>query len=128
MTALTEHDYEACVLSEWRGDPERCRWCDMWLRGRTLFCSLECKRQAVENHAWTTAKARVRTRDRVCVGCGARRRLEVHHVRPCVGHRSFGCQHHLSNLELRCDQCHRDEHRRELGLTVGYDEYLGGRR
>lgn len=120
MSALTEHDFLACTLSEWGGDPTRCRWCDLPLWGHKTFCCLECKRQAVENHAWATAKLRVRLRDRGCVGCGATRRLEVHHREPCAGHRAFGCQHHLDNLELRCDQCHDETHR--TTLTAAADE------
>lgn len=107
---LATHDYLACALSEWRGDDSRCRWCDSPLYGRKSFCTLECKRQAVENHAWATAKSRVRLRDRRCVRCGSRNRLEVHHREPCRGHRAFSCNHHLENLTLLCDLCHHEQH------------------
>lgn len=76
-----------------------------------MFCSRECLSQAVENHAWKTARQRVRIRDRHrCTHCGARRRLEVHHLTPCAGHRTFSCAHHLPNLTLLCDLCHGEEH------------------
>jgi hypothetical protein len=111
VTALTDHDYLGCAVSDWRGDEARCRWCDGWLRrGNTLFCCADCKASAIENHALPTARRRIRLR-RACEQCGARKRLQVHHSTPCNGIRTFSCAHHLSNLVLLCDQCHAEQHR-----------------
>lgn len=111
MSALTDHAWHQCTLSTWRGDEARCRWCDRWLRGsRTRFCSLDCKSEAIANHAWATAKTRARQRDRACTRCGTTRRLHVHHRVPCDGVRTFSCHHHLTNLETLCSACHAEAH------------------
>lgn len=111
MTALTDHAWQDCALSQWRGDSARCRWCDQVLRGtRILFCQSECKAQAVENHAWATAKKTAKERDHGCVRCRARKRLHVHHTTPCAGTRTFSCLHHLGGLETLCETCHEGEH------------------
>jgi 5-methylcytosine-specific restriction endonuclease McrA len=52
--------------------------------------------------AWGELRAQVRARDCVCVRCGSTDRLEVHHRIPLAR----GGTNEISNLELRCRQCH----------------------
>jgi 5-methylcytosine-specific restriction enzyme A len=48
-----------------------------------------------------------------CRSCGARGRLEVHHVRPVRTHPALGFD--LGNLEALCASCHTLRTREELG-------------
>jgi 5-methylcytosine-specific restriction endonuclease McrA len=42
-----------------------------------------------------------------CVKCGSKQKLEVNHIKPCLGkHGKKGCWHHISNLETLCHECH----------------------
>lgn len=125
---MTDAALLQCSLSDWRGDPQRCRWCDFLLHGRQRrWCSAECRDRMVTNHYWSFARASALKRDAYrCVRCGARklarikgriirRRLDVHHMTPVRGKRAeCGCHHHLDGLETLCggkrDTCHGAEH------------------
>lgn len=55
---------------------------------------------------WSARCAAVIQRDRVCINCGSKKSLHVHHVLPL----SKGGSNKLSNLSLLCERCHRKEH------------------
>lgn len=108
----------ACELSEWQGDPHRCRWCNDTLLGRQRrWCSPQCVEQYKSEHWWDHARDAALTRDRrSCRDCSydpAERPglLEVHHLTPVQGHRGAGCQHHVAGLVTLCQHHHEQRHR-----------------
>jgi 5-methylcytosine-specific restriction enzyme A len=65
---------------------------------------------------WRALSFEARRRDGFhCQQCGARGRLEVHHLRPVRTHPELGFD--LANLITLCASCHMAETRRELGLV-----------
>ena len=56
------------------------------------------RRQVQSGWEWGRIREKVHRRDRVCVVCGGRDRLEVHHIKPLARRGT----NHLDNLELRC--------------------------
>lgn len=69
-----------------------------------------CTRGRSEHH-WPTARAEALERvGHACARCGRSDGLHVHHVEPCHGDRSDGCQHHQANLLVLCEFHHREEH------------------
>lgn len=111
----------ACPLSEWDGDPRRCRWCnDENPTTAHRWCSPACVLDYKQNHWWDEAKARAKRRDRRCQDCiedkAARPGLlEIHHITPCVGVRTASCLHHLDGLVTLCQHHHDARHR--AGVT-----------
>jgi hypothetical protein len=87
-----------------------CPWCGRPLpAGRRRWCSDPCRADFIDNHFWSHARERARTRDRdTCQQCGKRRaKLEVHHIDPRCGQGyAAGCHHHLDLLETLCHRCH----------------------
>ena len=89
-----------------------CDWCAAPLTGRrTRWCSRRCNRDYVANHRWTQAKqaAKAEAAHYQCARCRSFvQYVEVNHIIPCKGkHGTFGCHHHLDNLEVLCKPCHR---------------------
>jgi 5-methylcytosine-specific restriction endonuclease McrA len=71
-TVPTDQLAAQCTLTEWSGEPDRCRWCDTPLVGRqTAWC---CTRHADlfwNSHTWTRARAvALMTGAWTCVLCG----------------------------------------------------------
>jgi 5-methylcytosine-specific restriction endonuclease McrA len=79
-------------------------------RGRPAGDRWQDRRQIGSGWAWGELRAAVRARDRVCVRCGSRERLAVHHRVPLAE----GGTNELQNLELRCSRCHVAAHSGEL--------------
>lgn len=49
-----------------------------------------------------------------CVKCGSKFKLEVNHIKPCIGrHGKWGCWHHVENLETLCRECHLEATRQQ---------------
>jgi 5-methylcytosine-specific restriction enzyme A len=62
---------------------------------------------------WFAARFMAKRRDGfACTECGARGRLEVHHVRMAKDHPEF---FDLSNLKTLCVACHVEKTRKERG-------------
>ncbi|MBI3289035.1 MAG: HNH endonuclease [Elusimicrobia bacterium] len=110
-----------CSLA--RPSPGGCGWCGGPLpKRRKAWCGDRCANEFQKNHWWTLARRAAKRRDKYCcVRCGAlpppraaaralrrKGRLEVNHVKPCLGrHSALSCSHHLDNLETLCPPCHR---------------------
>lgn len=122
--------------------PAGCRQCGTPPEGRrTVYCSKPCQEQYDADHFWDDARyaalqrARVFSIDRpvnprtgrrnavvlgrACARCGELDAREVNHIQPVNGDRRyFSCQHHQSNLEALCHECHvaTTNEQRRLGL------------
>lgn len=75
---------------------------------RRRWCSDDHRNWYSENHHWGMARHTAVWRDeRKCIKCGSTDRLEVNHIIPRMG-RGYGtgCQHHQTNLETLCHNCH----------------------
>lgn len=111
--AISDRMMKGCTLSQWRGSPLRCRWCNEKLTGRQKrWCSRKCGDAAFNNHWFSSARksliyaAHVR-RMKFCVKCSSTRALEVNHITPCLGaHGTASCAHHIDGLEILCHDCH----------------------
>lgn len=87
----------------------KCDWCGSALVGRRRrWCSDPCSRKWYTNHIYSWARKSAKRRDRWrCVKCGSKNKLEVNHIKPCLGkHGKKGCWHHIDNLETLCHECH----------------------
>lgn len=64
-------DLRGCSLAYGPNDEHRCEWCGEALTGRrTRWCSDECPRAALDQHAWTNARAAALRRDvYTCTRC-----------------------------------------------------------
>src|SRR4051794_23715945 len=61
---------ERCSLSNWSGEPDRCRWCDAPCHADLRWCSVACQEAQEANHDWAHAHAVVMSRDlERCVDC-----------------------------------------------------------
>ena len=58
--------------------------------------------------------AKVMARDKVCVGCGKKTKLLVHHI-DGVGRDSVKPNNKLNNLVVLCKSCHRKIHAIKIG-------------
>ncbi len=77
-------------------------------RRRRRWCSDQCSRVYGQNHDWGNARMAARRRDGYkCVRCESKEKIEVNHIIPRRG-RGYGtgCQHHQTNLETLCHNCH----------------------
>lgn len=100
-----------CKLAAGPFKPEqkRCDWCGKALRGRRRrWCSDPCSRAWWNNHVYRSARKCAKRRDHYkCVLCGSKYKLEVNHIKPCLGkHAKKGCWHHIDNLQTLCHDCH----------------------
>lgn len=101
-----------CGLTQWRGDPKRCRWCDKTLRyPRRVWCSDWCAQQYAENHVWAAAKEKARGNGGCVYPPPHSSLLDVDHIQPCDGKRTQGCHHHQANLRVACQAHHAARHR-----------------
>lgn len=92
--------------------PRRRRWC-------SDKCSKYYFNTIYNNHDWNSARKAAKRRDKwKCVQCGSKIKLEVNHIKACLGKRGFGCQHHLSNLETLCREHHliKTKEQRDSGV------------
>lgn len=93
-------------------DVGKCRRkaCGKALTGRQArWCSKSCALWFTNQHRWTNARkqAKLRVAHYKCAACsGYFKTVEVNHIKPCVGERGWGCQHHEENLEILCKPCH----------------------
>lgn len=145
-------DAAKCVLTQWAGDPGRCKQCNSSLPGspkpRKNWCSGECLALYRRNHRYFLARQEAMKRARGKCGCsrlpgeqrhskcahcgdceivvkGRNEQLEANHIIPRIGDRtSFSCNHHTDNLSILCSSCHRAE--TELQLLL-YPEMKGRR-
>jgi hypothetical protein len=98
------------VTCPFESTPGHC-WCGKKLRGRqTKYCSVGHRKEVVNNHRWTQARAAAKARVTFykCERCGEfTDKVEVNHVDPILGkHGSWGCHHHQDGLEVLCKPCH----------------------
>jgi len=129
---VVDDDYRALCRPALAG----CRNCGAMPTGRLQFyCSAPCRDTFEDDHFWGSARHAavdrmkvydvIPTHDSVgrvghrpagviCVRCGERCTPEVNHIVPVNGRRPmFGCEHHQSNLEVLCHQCHLDATREQ---------------
>ena len=62
---------------------------------------------------WKSRRSVIQERDEVCTECGARRRLDVHHIKPLAK----GGTNKPDNLVFLCRPCHQNLHGYEIGGT-----------
>jgi 5-methylcytosine-specific restriction endonuclease McrA len=73
-------------------------------------------RWALRRREWRVVRLLALRRDGFqCRHCGARRRLEVHHVKRVADHPELAFD--LGNLMVLCARCHTTETNKELGNT-----------
>ncbi len=93
----------------WPKGIRKCHWCGNKLVGRRRkWCSDQCSKIWWNNHIYSAARKCAKRRDHYkCVKCGSKYKLEVNHIKPCLGaHGRRSCKHHIENLETLCHDCH----------------------
>lgn len=106
----------SAAAGPFRPDERRCDFCGKDLVGRRKrWCSDPCSKKWWTNHVYRMARKAAKRRDGYrCVKCGSRDKLEVNHIKPCLGaHAKKGCWHHLDNLETLCHEHHLEETKRQ---------------
>lgn len=94
----------------------KCDWCSKPLVGRRRrWCSDQCSKIWWNNHNYSAARKCAKRRDKYrCVKCGSKFKLEVNHIKPCLGkHNKRGCWHHIENLETLCHDHHLEVTRQQ---------------
>lgn len=117
MKAIVRQRVE-CSLSKYNGTPQTCQWCGVNLASiprRTVWCSNSCFLVWRKNHIWRFARTAARRRDKyACTICFQGKHhgiaIEVNHIIPLRGRGyTYGCVHHLDNLETLCKQHHQEK-------------------
>lgn len=111
MSGPTARNLATCKIAKGPFKPHhrRCNWCAKKLpKRKKKWCSVFCSRAYNINHHWAAARSAAKKRDGYkCTQCGAKEKLEVNHIDPCLGkHQQDGCWHHQQNLETLCHSCH----------------------
>ena len=120
-----------CVLSNWSGNDDECRWCSSELAPeQKRWCSGSCletwrlhhryflaRQLAVKlsRHKCACIREKNEPRHSRCAHCGACEsivklrggQMTCDHIIPRRGDKSrFSCKHHQENLQILCSTCH----------------------